>query len=184
MDSLSFNFVLLDEVLRQLSSTDMLDIIYRTSAKTVGHLTVSPSLEVKAPPWAISIKRPVQNSRTYTKSKTAKPQSFNQPSVAKPGNASVQIQPAFQQDPNDLVGTMQSLDSGEKVYSCKLCGLQGKQRTNVKMHVVRIHMKSLQETFACSMCEGKSFTDKRNLRKHYMRSHNMNEKVANAAIEA
>ena len=104
-------------------------------------------------------------------------------STLKSSNSSVQIQPSFQQDPNDLVGAMQSLETGEKLFSCKLCGLQGKQRQNVRRHVVLKHMQSLIETVKCSIC-GKEFTLKSNLKSHYISAHGMPENLAKAAVNS
>ena len=188
MDSLLFHFSFIDDVFEyfESKSASVLDILDQNLSKKLGHLTVLPgreNFEKKALSVLSGFKRPPERKEmSRMKPKLSKPQFARQEAVTKPNNSNSLSE--FQQDPNDMIGTMQSLDSGEKVYSCKLCGLQGKQRTNVKMHVVRIHMKSLQSTFRCSSCHGKSFFDKRSLKNHYMRNHNMNEKVASAAIEA
>ena len=128
-----------------------------------------------------SRKRPAANQIPVTKSKVTK--SFL--SVDKPGQklirSNIEIQPSFQQDPNDLMGTMQSLDSGEKIFSCKLCGLQGNKKPNVRRHIVLKHMQGLKDSFKCTVCE-KEFSMKHHLMRHYMNCHNMNQKLANVAL--
>ena len=92
-----------------------------------------------------------------------------------------QIQSGFQQNPGDLIGVLQSLETGEKIFSCKLCGQQGKQKVNIERHVVVKHMQHLKETFQCSICE-RTLSSKYKLKGHYMSAHNMNEKLATAAL--
>ena len=189
MDCLSFNVCLIDQVLDSLFSNtlNVLGIIDKTSLKSVGHLTILPeSADLGFKPLAgyDLMKRTAKSGTAAVKPKITKTSSFKQQPATSNENSSLQVQTSFQQDPNDMIGAMQSLESGEKVFTCKLCGLQGKQKANVRGHVIRKHMKSLKETFSCSMCDGKSFSSKQNLKHHYMRSHNMNEKVANAAIDA
>ena len=188
MECLNFNIAFCDEVENYLTCqiTNVLDIIDQKLSKTVGNLSIlaqNVNLEIKTQAVFSSSKRSLKNGTASVKPKIAKIRSSKQPTALNPGNAPARIQPDVQQDPNDLIGTLQSLDSGEKMFSCKLCGLQAKWKANVKGHVIRRHMQSLKETFACSMCDGKSFTSKQNLKLHYMKSHNMNEKVANAAID-
>ena len=63
----------------------------------------------------------------------------------------------FQQDVNDLVSVMQSLETGKNVYCCKMFGLQGNHKPNIARHVEHIarlkHMECLKERLKCLVCE-------------------------------
>ena len=187
MDSLLFHFSFIDDVFEyfESKSASVLDILDQNLSKTLGHLTVLPgreNFERKALAVLSAFKRPPERKEmSPVKPKVSKPQFARQEAVTKPNNSNSLSE--FQQDPNDLIGTMQSLDSGEKLFSCKLCGLQGKQKPNVRRHIVNKHMQSLQETYSCSLCE-KSMTTRQSLKNHYMSSHGMNDKLAVAAIHA
>ena len=88
----------------------------------------------------------------------------------------------FQRNPDSFIGTMQSLETGEKVYTCQFCGFQGSQRGNVKKHVVVKHIPEAKENFRCQTC-GKDFTTKGILKTHYIKVHNMPENMVSAAMK-
>ena len=164
-----------------------LDITHHKMHRRFGFLSVSmisgEDLSVNA---SNAQKRPQKSNAQPVKPKMPKNSAIVQPlktsqSLVKSPSNEMQIQPSFQQDPNDLIATTQSLDSGEILFSCKLCGLQAKWRTNVRRHIVLKHMQGLKESFKCTVCE-KEFSLKHHLKGHYINSHNMNEKLAKAAL--
>ena len=88
----------------------------------------------------------------------------------------------FKRNPDDFIGTMQSLDTGTKVFSCQFCGLQGSQKPNVRRHIVLKHIPEAKEDFKCITC-GKTFSLKHTLKLHYLQGHEMPETLAKAALE-
>ena len=87
----------------------------------------------------------------------------------------------FQRNPESFIGTMQSLDTGERVFTCQFCGLQGAQKGNVKKHVIQKHIPEARETFKCEAC-GKDFTTKDNLKTHYIKIHKVPENMVKTAM--
>ncbi|KAK7574099.1 hypothetical protein V9T40_011290 [Parthenolecanium corni] len=56
--------------------------------------------------------------------------------------------------------------TGEKPYTCKLCGNQSAQRNNLKLHMVAVHHEaSSKSCYICYYCD-KPFYVKNNLRQH------------------
>ena len=90
----------------------------------------------------------------------------------------------FKRNPDDFIGTMQSMDTGKKVFSCQFCGLQGSQKANVRRHIVLKHILEAKEDFKCITC-GKTFTLKHTLKLHYMylQGNEMLETLAKMALE-
>ena len=88
----------------------------------------------------------------------------------------------FQRNPDSFIGTMQSLETGEKVYTCQFCGLQGSQRGNVKKHVIVKHIPEAREEFKCETC-GKEVSSKDKLKNHYIKIHNVPENMVKAAMK-
>ena len=92
------------------------------------------------------------------------------------------VDTGFKRNPDDFIGTMQSLDTGKKIFSCQFCGFQGLLKTNVKRHVVFSHIPEAKDNFKCMTCE-KQFAERRNLKAHYMQGHGMPENLAKAALD-
>ena len=87
----------------------------------------------------------------------------------------------FQRNPDDFIGAMQSLDTGNKVFSCQFCGLQGSQKANVRRHVILKHIPEAKQELKCSMCL-KEFNLKQHLKAHYMHYHSLSDGLAKAAM--
>ena len=165
-----------------------LDIVDSSLSKKCGNLSLSnlePEFKSQTVyPQKANMKRQVIDKISPQKPKA--PKTVNQEksksnSSIKLITTAMKMQPSFQQDPNDVIATMQSLDSGEKVFSCKLCGHQAKLKPNIRRHIVLKHMEGLKESFKCTVC-GKEFNLKHHLKGHYMSFHNMNEQLAKAAL--
>ena len=87
----------------------------------------------------------------------------------------------FKRNPDDFIGTMQSLDTGSKVFSCQFCGLQGAQKANVRRHVVLKHIPEAKEELKCTICS-REFNLKQHLKAHYMQAHSLSDGLAKAAM--
>ena len=202
MDNLTFDICLIEDAIFSVCKSSLssfkIDLFEPLYSKFLGYLAVSSSPKIDITNQKLSTlpaKRKMDTGASFfAKSKAAKPLiGSSSPKIqhVKPGEVSQSMvdssqtaQPGrlnFQQDANDLVTAMQSLETGQKVFSCKMCGLQGKQKNNVLRHVVLKHMQGLKQNFRCIVCE-KEFSLKHHLKGHLIKSHGMNEERAKAAI--
>ncbi|XP_075242587.1 uncharacterized protein LOC142337286 [Convolutriloba macropyga] len=93
----------------------------------------------------------------------------------------IQVTNNFQQDPNDFIATSQSLDTGKKSFSCKLCGFEVLSRSNLVRHINLKHISSNTEAIACTICDHTTRL-KENMKKHYIGKHKLPEAMAKAAL--
>merc|ERR1712004_276529 len=99
----------------------------------------------------------------------------------KQSTPAIQITNNVQQDPNDFVATSQSLDTGKKSFSCKLCAFNSLAKSKVIRHINLMHITQ-EDQFKCTLCD-KTAKLKENMKKHYMGKHKLPEPLARAAVD-
>ena len=95
-------------------------------------------------------------------------------------DAAPMIATEFTQKPADFVETIQSLETGVKMYQCKFCGIQKPSKGNLSTHVLYCHLENVPMV-KCTICEYESKL-KGDMKKHYISRHNLPEDLAKLAV--
>ena len=85
--------------------------------------------------------------------------------------------------PMHLVKQVQCTSTGEKEYSCRICGFNSIYNASIRRHVKVVHLKDSCRKFICHLC-GKECNQRYNLKSHYKLTHKMPDGLATAALSA
>ena len=201
MDVFEFIFDLQIEVVTEVFKTMKCKEFFQfpifqnaNSSSSCGCLTVSKNTESNGSaeiedtvnsvlPAKSYVKRPANNViKTQSIPKHVKKGVVVSPVVkSAPVESNFGSQSNLQRNPDNYIETMQSLDSGKRMFSCQFCGFQGPKKDNVKRHVILKHIPEAKEELKCSMCS-KEFNLKQHLKAHYMHSHKLSDGLAKAAM--
>ena len=124
-----------------------------------------------------NLKRPLpSNQKTIKNIQPAKRKTFEQ--SANPGNSN---------SPNETAVAKKQLWAScvldnVKMFMCALCAYKTKNNSDIHRHCRTKHPETLPQ-YRCSSCDF-STADKLKLKNHYMKSHNLAEIIAAAAVEA
>ena len=155
-------FVISNEV------SDSIGIIHVTERPTLEFpiCLTNGSSERKAPK-----KRKAESVAMVSRAKMAKlPLQVNQPNP----------EPGFTENPGNFIETVLFPETGLKSYSCKFCGLQKGDRSNLRRHILFNHLSNVGMV-SCNLCEHKSKL-RGDMKKHYMGKHKLPEKMATLAL--
>ena len=100
--------------------------------------------------------------------------------IRKPDEVSNQLSPHFTQKPSDFIETVQSLETGRKMFTCKFCGIQNSDRGNLGKHILFKHLSNVP-MIKCNLCDYESKL-KGNMKIHYMKKHKLPENMATGAL--
>ena len=86
----------------------------------------------------------------------------------------------FTQKPSDFIETVQSLETGKKMFTCKFCGVQNSDKGNLGKHVLLKHLSNVP-MIKCNLCDYESKM-KNIMKRHYMGKHKLPENMASSAL--
>ena len=121
----------------------------------------------------------ITRKRTHLPTSTVTSQKPRSKPVIQPPNA-IQVSANFAQKPSDFIETVQSLETGKKIFTCKFCGLQKNDKGNLGRHILTKHLSNV-EMMKCTICD---YTTKLkgNMKQHYITKHKLPGSLAQSAV--
>ena len=87
-------------------------------------------------------------------------------------------------DVSSMVLLVQSMSSKEKQFQCSFCSYRSANGANVKRHLEMKHVPSSQ-VFQCQSCPNtRTFKLKNDLKRHYMKIHNISDAAAKVMVNS